>query len=72
MPIEDPSFDERWKNHILHVVHSTCERYWQQLSKLEQIKQVTEVEISNIIQGLKRRKAAGTDSITAEHLIEAG
>ena len=71
MPIEDPNFNEPWKKMVEDIVNTTCSEYERSLQDLKQVKIVTESEVSNIIQRLKKRKAPGTDEITAEHLYEA-
>ena len=71
MPIEDPNFNEPWKKMVEDIVNTTCSEYERSLQDLKQVKIVTESKVSNIIQRLKKRKAPGTDEITAEHLFEA-
>ena len=61
-------FDCAWEKIVTGVVETTCRQNFQSLKKVDDI---TEGELTDVIQKLKHNKAPGYDAITSKHLIQA-
>ena len=70
-PLNHNSFETYWKIAIDGVVESMCEQYEKNILRLDEVKEITEVEVTEALKALKRNKAPGSDGVTPEHLIEA-
>ena len=70
-PLKHDSFKTNWKTAVDGVVDSICGQYEDNIGNLDQVEKITELEVTEALEALKRNKVPGSDNITPEHLIEA-
>ena len=69
-PTTHTSFETGWRETVDGVVETVCNGYEENVEQLEQVEEITEAEVTDVLKTLKHNKAAGSDTITSEHLIE--
>ena len=70
-PIKHSEFDWAWEKIVTGVVETTCREYERSFQSLKKVDEISEGELTDVIQKLKHNKAPGYDAITSEHLIQA-
>ena len=70
-PLEHDDFDLTWERTVKDVAEVTCKRFEANIDSYSRVQETTASEVSEAINTLKRKKAAGFEEVTTEHLIEA-